>query len=106
MSGLAAGRPPAPAKLSANCDFHQGYSTPCPAESRYRRQPGLCYPAKDQQELAAECRRSRSMLVPDKRPLLEISSCELADPEALTEPLTQGAAVWNLSRSSGLAGYA
>jgi len=27
-----AGRPPAPAKLSANCDFHQGYSTPCPAD--------------------------------------------------------------------------
>jgi hypothetical protein len=75
-----AGRPPAPAKLSANCDFHQGYSTPCPAESRllYRRTnrpPGLCYPAKDQQALAAECRRLKSMLVPNKRPLLQISSC-------------------------------
>src|SRR5262249_15160302 len=74
-----AGRPPAPAKLSANCDFHQGYSTPRPAGSRllYRRtnrRPGLCYPAKDQQELAAEC-RLKSMLVPDKCPLPEISSC-------------------------------
>ena len=63
---------------------------------RTNRRP--CYPAKDQQELAAECRRLKSMLVLDKRLLLEISSCtharwwKLADPEALTEPLTQGAA--------------
>jgi hypothetical protein len=40
--------------------------------------PDLCYPAKDQQELAAECRRLKSMLVPEKRPLLEISSCAYA----------------------------
>ena len=33
-----------------------------------------CYPAKDQRELAAECRRLKSMLVPDKRSLPEISS--------------------------------
>src|SRR5262249_27232937 len=72
----------APAKLSANCDFHQGYSTPCPADRRKpsalqtnKPAPGLCYPAKDQQELAAECRRLKSMLVLDKRLLLEISSC-------------------------------
>jgi len=76
--------------------FHQGYPTPCPADRRKpsalqtnKPAPGLCYPAKDQQELAAECRRLKSMLVPDKRPLLEISSCaharwwKLADPEAL-----------------------
>jgi hypothetical protein len=30
---------------------------------RTNRRPGLCYPAKDQQELAAECRRLKSMLV-------------------------------------------
>jgi hypothetical protein len=38
------------------------------------RRPGLCYPAKDQPELAAECRRLKSMLVADKRSLPEISS--------------------------------
>ena len=65
---------------------------------RTNQRPGLCYPAKDQQKLAAECRRLKSMLVPDKRPLLEISSCAHArcenwpTSEALTEPLTQGAA--------------
>jgi len=37
--------------------------------------PGLCYPAKDQRELAAECRRLQSMLLSDERPLPEISSC-------------------------------
>ena len=42
---------------------------------RTNRRPGLCYPAKDQRELAAECRRLKSMLVPDKRSLPEISSC-------------------------------
>jgi hypothetical protein len=36
--------------------------------------PAFGYPAKDQQELAAECRRLKSMLVPDERPLPEISS--------------------------------
>jgi len=41
---------------------------------RTNRRPGLCYPAKDQRELAAECRRLKSMLVPDKRSLPEISS--------------------------------
>jgi hypothetical protein len=30
------------------------------------------YPAKDQRELAAECRRLMSMLVPDKHPLSEL----------------------------------
>ena len=42
---------------------------------RTNQRPGLCYPAKDQRELAAECRRLKSMLVPDKRPLPKISSC-------------------------------
>jgi hypothetical protein len=42
---------------------------------RTNRRPGLCYPAKDQRELAAECRRLKSMLASDKRPLPEISSC-------------------------------
>jgi hypothetical protein len=42
---------------------------------RTNRRPGLCYPAKDQRELAAECRRLKSMLVPDKRSLPEIRSC-------------------------------
>jgi hypothetical protein len=42
---------------------------------RTNRRPGLCYPAKDQRELAAECRRLKSMLVPDKRPSPGISSC-------------------------------
>jgi len=37
--------------------------------------PTFGYPAKDQRELAVEGRRLRSMLVPDKRPLPEISSC-------------------------------
>ena len=37
--------------------------------------PAFGYPAKDQRELAADCRRLKSMLVPDKRPLPEISSC-------------------------------
>src|SRR5258707_11925306 len=37
--------------------------------------PAFGYPAKDQRELAAECRRLKSMLVSDKRPLPEISSC-------------------------------
>jgi hypothetical protein len=46
-----------------------------PAHRRTNQRPGLCYPAKDQHELAAECRQLKSMLVPDKRPLLEISSC-------------------------------
>src|SRR5262245_1822164 len=45
------------------------------ASGRTNRRPGLCYPAKDQRELAAECRRLKSMLVPAKRPLPEISSC-------------------------------
>ena len=36
--------------------------------------PAFGYPAKDQRELAAECRRLKSMLVPDERPLPEISS--------------------------------
>jgi hypothetical protein len=31
--------------------------------------PAFGYPAKDQRELAAECRRLKSMLVSDKRPL-------------------------------------
>jgi len=42
---------------------------------RTNRRTGLCYPAKDQRELAAECRRLKSMLVADKRSLPEISSC-------------------------------
>src|SRR5262245_66593967 len=42
---------------------------------RTNRRPGLCYPAKDQRELAAERRRLKVQLVPDKRPLPEISSC-------------------------------
>ena len=37
--------------------------------------PAFGYPAKDQRELAAECRRLMSMLVADKHPLPEISSC-------------------------------
>ena len=40
--------------------------------------PAFGYPAKDQRELAAECRRLKSMLVPDERPLPEISSSEHA----------------------------
>jgi len=36
--------------------------------------PAFGYPAKDQRELAAECRRLKSMLVPDKRSLPEIRS--------------------------------
>jgi hypothetical protein len=34
--------------------------------------PAFGYPAKDQRELAAECRRLMSMLVPDKHPLPEL----------------------------------
>src|SRR5262249_22411539 len=36
--------------------------------------PAFGYPAKDQRELAAECGRLKSMLVPDKRSLPEIRS--------------------------------
>jgi hypothetical protein len=36
--------------------------------------PAFGYPAKDQRELAAECRRLKSMLVPNERPLPQISS--------------------------------
>jgi hypothetical protein len=42
---------------------------------RTNRRPAFGYPAKDQRELAAECRRLKSMLVADKRSLPEISSC-------------------------------
>src|SRR5215831_4639185 len=117
---------------------------------RTNRRPGLCYPAKDQRELAAECRRLKSMLVPAKRPLPEISSCahwptlkpwqsldaafrprlretftatrlfSIKQPSAsgrrwttvlITRPAElierqRSCGEWNLSRSSGLAGYA
>src|SRR5258707_12188120 len=48
--------------------------------------PAFGYPAKDQRELAAECRRLKSMLVSDKRPLPEISSCAALREGCLLSP--------------------
>src|SRR5262249_29086745 len=57
------------------CISFSSFSRSLSHHGRTNRRPGLCYPAKHQRQLATECRRLKSMLVSDKPPLPETSSC-------------------------------